>query len=106
MGFVRVASASELSPGAVVEARVGEVCYAVCNFNGEIHALEGSCPCTGGPLGKGALREGLLVCPWHGWRFYPATGVSFYDAAIRIARYPAKVDGGDVFIDVPASNAT
>jgi len=95
---IRVASLSELPEGAVIEARVNGACYAVCNLKGQIHALEGSCPCTGGPLGQGALREGVLVCPWHGWRFHPETGVSFYDEEIRIARYEVKIEGGDVFI--------
>ena len=101
MPLIRIASASDLPPGAVIVARVNGACYAVCNLNGKIHALEGTCPCTGGPLGDGALRDGVLVCPWHGWRFYPETGVSFYDDEVRVACYAVKVEAGSVFIDLP-----
>lgn len=36
---------------------------------GRIHALADRCPHRGAPLSKGTVREGGLVCPYHGWRF-------------------------------------
>jgi nitrite reductase (NADH) small subunit len=101
MPLVRVASVSQLQPGWVIEARVDGQTFAVCNSGGEIHALDGSCPCTGGPLGQGALREDLVVCPWHGWRFDCRTGASAYDHNIKVAKFPVKVQGDDILIDVP-----
>jgi nitrite reductase/ring-hydroxylating ferredoxin subunit len=98
---VKVALVSVLKPGWVLEATVGENTFAILNVDGEIRAFEGSCPCTGGPLGKGAIREGLLVCPWHGWRFDCESGVSAYDANVCIRRVPVKVDGDEIWIEVP-----
>jgi nitrite reductase/ring-hydroxylating ferredoxin subunit len=100
MPFTRVASLSDLRDGWVLEARAGGSSYAILQIDGEIRAFDGSCPCTGGPLGCGAVREGLLVCPWHGWRFDVATGVMAYNAAIQIARFPVKIESGEIFIDV------
>ncbi len=37
--------------------------------NGKVHALADCCPHRGAPLSKGSVREGCLVCPYHGWRF-------------------------------------
>lgn len=37
--------------------------------NGKVHALVERCPHRGAPLSKGTVREGCLVCPYHGWRF-------------------------------------
>lgn len=37
--------------------------------NGKVHALADRCPHRGAPLSKGSVREGCLVCPYHGWRF-------------------------------------
>ena len=88
-----------------MEAEVDGETYAICNVDGEIHAFEGSCPCTGGPLGHGALRENLLVCPWHGWRYDYRTGVSAYNENIRIAKFPVKVEGDDILIDLPERRA-
>jgi len=41
------------------------------------------------------------VCPRHGWRFHPETGISFYDEEIKIVRYAVTISDGSVFIDVP-----
>jgi nitrite reductase/ring-hydroxylating ferredoxin subunit len=103
MAFVRVASVSEVQPGWVKEVRVDGKTYAICNSGGEIHALDGSCPCTGGPLGQGALREDLLVCPWHGWRFDCRTGASAYDPNITVARFPVRILGDDIFVEIKGS---
>jgi nitrite reductase/ring-hydroxylating ferredoxin subunit len=99
VAFVKVGSVSALQPGWVLEARIGENYYAVCNTGGGIHCLDGECPCTGGPLSQGALRNDLLVCPWHGWRF-DRNGVCAYDDSIRIAAFPVKIEGDHILIDV------
>lgn len=100
MALVRVASVSQLQPGWVIEARIGCQTYAICNSGGEIHALDGSCPCTGGPLGQGAIREDLLVCPWHGWRFDCRTGASAYDPNITLAKFPITISGDDILLEI------
>ena len=100
MALVRVGFVSQLQPGWVIEARIGGQAYAICNSGGEIHALDGSCPCTGGPLGQGAIREGLLVCPWHGWRIDCRTGASAYDSNITVAKFPITISGDDILLEI------
>ena len=102
MAFVKIAKASEIEPGQVLEAHVDGRYFAVCNANGEVHCLDGECACTGGPLSQGTLRDGMVICPWHGWRFDYKTGVCAYDANMRVAKFPVKVEDGEIWID-PAS---
>jgi nitrite reductase/ring-hydroxylating ferredoxin subunit len=83
-----------------MEAKIDKHPYAICNHEGEIHCLDGECPCTGGPLGQGAIRHDMLVCPWHGWRFDYRNGVCAYDDSIKIAKYPVKIEGEDILVDV------
>src|ERR1700704_4213144 len=99
--FQRIGATSALKPGWVMEAEAGGETFAVINVDGEVRAFEGSFPCTGGPLGSGAIREGLLVCPWHGWRFDCESGVCHYNHEISIRRIPVKVEGDDILIQVP-----
>ena len=40
------------------------------------------CPHRGGPLSE--ADDGLLHCPWHGYRFDPATGACLDDPSIRL----------------------
>lgn len=101
MALVKVGSLAKLPPGTVMEATVGEERFAVCNVGGQIHALSGTCPHRGGPLGQGAVNEGALTCPWHAWEFDCRTGVNDYNPAVTIPTYPAQVSGDEIWIDVP-----
>ena len=99
MGFVKVGAASLLPAGSVMEALIGDRSYAVCNLDGHYHALDGTCPHAGGPLGQGRLEGGLVVCPWHEWAFECITGSNDYDPAIKLELFPVKVEGGDILVN-------
>ncbi|HEY2845059.1 MAG TPA: Rieske (2Fe-2S) protein [Bryobacteraceae bacterium] len=101
MPFVRVASLAALPPGSVLEALVGDGTYAICNTAGEIHALDGICPHSGGPLGHGALHGTTLVCPWHAWEYDCRSGANEADDGLRLDKFPVKIQGDDILIDVP-----
>ncbi|MBI1792041.1 MAG: Rieske (2Fe-2S) protein [Acidobacteria bacterium] len=100
MALVRVGSLSRLAPGSVMEAAVGDQRYAVCNLDGALHALEGTCPHLGGPLGQGAIYKGNLVCPWHAWEFDCATGQNDYNPGLKLAKLPVSLAGDDILIEV------
>ncbi len=101
MPFVKVGSLAAFPPGSVMEVLVGDGTYAICNARGEVHAVDGICPHAGGPLGQGALHGTTLVCPWHAWEYDCRTGESDLDESVRLAKFPVKIEGGDIFIDVP-----
>jgi len=105
MPFVKVGSLSALPPGSVMETQVGDGTYAICNAGGEVHALDGICQHAGGPLGHGALHGTTLVCPWHAWEFdcrtHETPGANEMDDGFQLARFPVKIEGDDIFIDVP-----
>ena len=63
MPFVKVGTVAQLPPGSVMQVDVGGNAYAVCNVGGELHALDGDCPHSGGPLGEGALHGIQLGVP-------------------------------------------
>jgi nitrite reductase (NADH) small subunit len=94
-------SLSELPPGAVKEIEAGETTYAVCNFEGELHCMSGTCPHAGGPLGQGNLSGNFLVCPWHGWEFDCRTGVNDLDEDVQVETYKVLVQDGQILIDIP-----
>ena len=101
MAFVKVASLSRLAPGSVMEASAGGDYYAICNVEGWISALAGTCPHRGGPLGQGAIHGGNLVCPWHAWEFDCRTGAHDYNPGLTVATFPVQVSGDDILIDIP-----
>ena len=91
--------ADQLPPGATAEVWIDGHPYALCNPDGEVHAFDGVCPCSGGPLGQGVLLGNLLVCPWHGRRYDCRTGVHHFDSGAKVRKLPVLVQNGDILID-------
>ncbi|MFZ0589849.1 MAG: Rieske 2Fe-2S domain-containing protein [Bryobacteraceae bacterium] len=99
--MIKVAAASDLAPGQVMEVQTSDRSFALCNLNGHLHCLDGTCPHAGGPLGQGALEGDLLVCPWHGYEFHCATGTNDSDEDLMVETFKVVVQDGSIFIDVP-----
>ena len=74
-----------------------EICIA--NINGAYSAMDNICLHQGGPLGQGAIENGKVVCPWHGWEYDPQTGAAAHNANAKVAVYPLKIENGDVLIE-------
>jgi nitrite reductase/ring-hydroxylating ferredoxin subunit len=102
MSFVRVGPLQLLPPGSVTHLEMDDgSAVAVCNVAGVLHALDGICPHSGGPLGHGALDGPILTCPFHGWEFDCRTGSMAGDDLKLQATYPVKVKDGDIFVELP-----
>ncbi|WP_233570338.1 MULTISPECIES: Rieske (2Fe-2S) protein [Prosthecochloris] len=91
-------SADEISEGAVMDITAGGVALAVMKVNGEVFALEGTCPHEGGPLGKGVIEDGYLVCPWHGWEFDPSTGNDRYNPSRGVRAFDVEIRDDGVYV--------
>ena len=100
MAWTRVAALSEIPPDSVIEVEQGSNVFALSNHNGEIHAIDGTCPHEGGPLGQGNLVNGMVICPFHTWEFDAKTGVCLVDDCFNVKPYPVKVEDGSVLIDI------
>jgi nitrite reductase/ring-hydroxylating ferredoxin subunit len=76
----------------IVLARVGDAVYAC----GDV------CAHRGGSLSEGKLSGTRLACPWHGWLYDVKTGqCSFPGRGAGVPAYKVRVDGSDVFVDIP-----
>ena len=104
-GWVRVAAADEVPPGALKGAAIPgtKTVVAIANLDGELHAVDSTCPHREGPLANGRLVAGEVECPWHRFRFDPRTGRGTVpDAYPPLPRYPVRVsDGGIEVLPVP-----
>ncbi len=72
--FVKVATRSELPPGAKKLVEVDGRAIALFNVDGTIHAIDDVCTHDGGPLAEGELNGCEIQCPRHGARFDVRTG--------------------------------
>ena len=67
--FTAVAAAADLPDGTMMRARRDDLDLVVARQRGRVCALAHSCAHLGGPLSEGTLKEGSVVCPWHGSQF-------------------------------------
>ncbi|MGH8993540.1 MAG: Rieske (2Fe-2S) protein [Acidimicrobiia bacterium] len=101
-GWVAVAAVVALPPGAVVAWRLDPAPpVAVFNVDGELCAVDGSCPHRGGPLAEGVVRDGVVTCPLHWFRFDLRTGEHVGDSGRRLRRYPVRISDGMVEVLLP-----
>ena len=97
----KVASLAEMSPGTARELTASGRIIALFNVDGTLFALDGICPHAGGPLGEGDLSGPVVTCPWHGWQFDVTTGRHALNPRIQQARFPVKIEGNDVWVELP-----
>src|SRR6185295_15594757 len=72
--FAAVASSSEIPDGSMKRVRHGDLDLLLVRQHGRLCALAHSCTHLGGPLSEGTLKDGSVVCPWHGSEFALADG--------------------------------
>ncbi len=105
MPAVVVARVEDLQPLVGHQVRVDGWDYALWLLpDGTVRALDNSCIHIGSPIVDGAISDGCVVCPWHGWRFVLGTGqqrTAFGDFP-GVGAYPARVVDGDVVLELPA----
>jgi nitrite reductase/ring-hydroxylating ferredoxin subunit len=68
---------------------------------GEVFATQGHCVHMHAPLLTGNLEGKKLTCSWHGWRYDVSTGACLTNHWAKLATYPVKIEGEDVYVGLP-----
>jgi len=99
--FHRAAGVDDVPPGRdrVVEVQ-GRPIALFHHAQQGWFALDNTCRHQGGPLGEGAVEGTTVTCPWHGWRYDLASGRVLGQVAVGVRRYPVRVEGRDVLVEV------
>ena len=97
----RVAGVNEIPEGQGRVVDVAGRTLALFNVGGAFYAIDNSCPHRGGPLGEGDVDNGIVLCPWHAWRWDVRTGRNANNPAVTVACYPVSVVGGGVCVEGP-----
>jgi nitrite reductase/ring-hydroxylating ferredoxin subunit len=67
--FTPILQSAALAENSMVRARAGSSDVLLVRQHGRVCALAHSCAHLGGPLSEGTLKDGSVVCPWHGSEF-------------------------------------
>ncbi len=83
-------SANEVKEGLPVRVEAFGRALAVVRHDGCVYAIDDTCPHRGGPLSKGELEDGHLLCPLHGWAFDLKTGHMMGNPAVSVSCYKTE----------------
>ena len=80
-----------IADGRAVVVRVGD----------EVFAYRNECLHQASPLGGGLVKDGVLTCPLHFWRYDAITGAKCGESGSRLESYPVEVVSGSVTVQLP-----
>ena len=89
---------SSLPPGGILERRVRARRVAVVNHGGTLIGIESDCKHMRASLARGKVTDGVLRCPWHGWRYELATGRCLTRPEFRLRRYEVTVEDDSIYL--------
>ena len=81
----------EIGDGRAVVVRVGDEAYAYRN----------ECLHQASRLAGGLVKDGVITCPLHFWRYEADTGAKCGEPGLRLDCYPVRIESGTVLVDLP-----
>ena len=102
--FISIAKLDELPPGTCKSIDTDEWGVALFNVDGQIYALDNTCPHAGGPLGEGSIDGEYVACPWHGWKFHIPTGTCRKNPtpSLNVPCYEVRVVENTIQVSLPS----
>ena len=80
-----------VADGRAVLVRVGD----------EVFAYRNECLHQASPLHGGLIKEGILTCPLHFWRYDATTGAKCGQIRLQLESYSVEVASGSVLVRLP-----
>ena len=97
--MTRVLSLSELAAERPRTVKLDGKQIAVFRVGDEVHAVDNLCPHEGYPLATGTVKDGVLTCEWHNWKFRLCDGVCVKGGE-DVRSYPVRIEDGAVWLDL------
>ena len=100
MSFVKATTLDELWTGEKVGIVVMGRPVLLVNIEGTVCAYADRCRHKGIALSLGKLDGHVLACSVHGWLYDARTGAGINPESVKLLRYPVRIEGNDVLVDV------
>jgi nitrite reductase/ring-hydroxylating ferredoxin subunit len=97
--WVRAAAVDDISDGGARSFAYLDKRIALFRTPRGVFASDNRCPHQGYALVRGEVKDGVLTCAWHNWKFELGTGTCRYGGE-NIRTYPVQIRDGQVYIDV------
>lgn len=96
-----VCRVGELKDGESGTLEVNRKVIALFRSGDEYFAIDNMCPHMGAELSGGLVEDGVVMCPWHYWRFRLCDGAWADNPRIKIGSYPVKIIDDEIHVEVP-----
>ncbi len=96
--FIKLCTIHDIPPGKCKGLNIKGEDVGLYNLDGKYCAVENTCPHQGAPLSQGHVKDGVVMCPLHMWRFDVQTGKSLTAPGADLKTYEIKIEGEDVLI--------
>ena len=104
MRLVKVARVKDIREQSGTLVRINEEDVVIFKRNEEYFALSNVCAHQHfSMLHQGTLEDCTVTCPMHGWTYDMRTGKATTGQG-RVATYNVKIEGMDIFIEVPVDD--
>ena len=97
--WVRASAVDDIRVGGARSFACLDKRIALFRTPGGVFASDNRCPHQGYALVRGEVKEGVLTCAWHNWKFELGTGTCRYGGE-NIRTYPVEIRDGQVFVDI------
>ncbi|MDE0184379.1 MAG: Rieske (2Fe-2S) protein [Candidatus Poribacteria bacterium] len=94
--YTPVAKTSDIPVGRGKAFTVNGKRVAVFNDGEKFYALNNTCAHALGSLGRGRIKNGLAICPVHGYAYDVETGVCRTDVRLQVKSYDILVEDGEI----------
>jgi|SRR5581483_1686823 len=102
-GFRTVCQVSDIAEGQARAFEVNGKLVAVFCDGGQYFAIDDVCPHMGASLSEGLVEQGIVTCPWHGWRFRLCDGAWADSPRVKTGSYPVRVENNAIQIQIGGS---
>jgi nitrite reductase/ring-hydroxylating ferredoxin subunit len=100
-GWVCITKRDEISSDAPFSSDSGDNGIGLYEVDGQIYALEDTCPHGPSLLSRGYVRDGMVMCPLHSAIFDIRTGKVLRGPAERnLETFPVQVKENEVYVQI------
>ena len=98
--FVPTIKESEIKEGHMKPVRVKSRPILLVRKDNQIFAVSNRCPHEGCTFEGGILRDYLIMCPCHGWKFDIRDGKYTENEATILLTYRCRIQNGKVYVEI------
>lgn len=91
---------NEIKEGKMKAVRIKGRSILLIRQGGQFFGVSNQCPHMGCSLEGGILKDYLVMCPCHGWKFDIRNGQYEEIKEVALASYRCKIENGKVYVEI------